>query len=121
DYGVIGRRPTESHGTYSMSGKLKIPIFNIDHDKSDREAALARFERRRLEAEDLNGRVEMEIREAFLNLRSAEEQVRVAQSSLDLAHQQLDQAEDRFRAGVAGNLEVVQAQEALAVADENLI
>ena len=121
DYGVIGQRPTENHGTYSISGVLTVPIFNTDHSKSDTEAARARFEQRRLELEDLKGRVEMEVRESFLNLRSSEEQVKVAQSSLDLAHQQLDQAEDRFRAGVAGNLEVVQAQEAVALADENLI
>jgi outer membrane protein TolC len=121
DYGTIGPRPTESHGTYSVTGTLTIPIFNNDHSKSDTEAALSRFEQRRLELEDLRGRVELEVRESFLNLRSSDEQVRVAQSSLDLAHQQLDQAEDRFRAGVTGNLEVVQAQEAVALADENLI
>jgi len=35
--------------------------------------------------------------------------------------QQLEQAEDRFAAGVANNLEVVQAQESLALADESVI
>jgi outer membrane protein TolC len=121
DYGTIGPSPISNHGTYTMTGRLTIPIFNNDHSKSDTEAALARFEQRRLDLEDLKGRVETEVREAFINLRSSEEQVRVAQSSLDLAHQQLDQAEDRFRGGVAGNLEVVQAQEAVALSDENLI
>jgi outer membrane protein TolC len=121
DYGTIGQSPIQNHGTYSITGSLTIPIFNTDHSKSDTQAALARFEQRRIELEDLQGRVEMEIRQAFLNLRSAQEQVRVAQSSLDLSHQQLDQAEDRFRAGIAGNLEVVQAQEAVALADETVI
>ena len=57
----------------------------------------------------------MEVRAAFLDLQSSSEQVRVAQSSLDLAHQQLDQSQDRFEAGVTGNLEVVQSQEAVAL------
>jgi len=121
DYGVIGPRPTSSHGTYSMAGRLSVPLFNSNHSQTDLQAASARYEQRRLEAEDLRGRIEMDVRAAFLEMRSSEEQVRVAQSSLDLAHQQLDQAEDRFRAGVAGNLDVVQAQEAIALADENLI
>ncbi len=121
DYGAIGRTPGQSHGTYSMTGRLKIPLFNGQHTRSDREKAAALFEQRRLEADDLNGRVEMEIRAAFLDLGSSSEQVRVAESSLDLAHKQLDQAQDRFEAGVASNLEVVQAQEAVALADENVI
>ena len=38
-----------------------------------------------------------------------------------LAQQQLTQSQDRFAAGVTGNLEVVQAQEAVATANENYI
>jgi len=45
----------------------------------------------------------------------------VAQSARDLAQQTLSQAQDRFRAGVAANLEVVQAQEVVATTDENFI
>ncbi len=121
DYGAIGPAPDRSHGTYSISGEIKIPIFNGTHEKSDREVAAARLEQRRLEAEDLKGRIEMDVRSAFLELQSSSEQVRVAQSSLDLAHRQLDLAQDRFQAGVTGNLEVVQAQEAVALADESVI
>jgi outer membrane protein TolC len=47
--------------------------------------------------------------------------VEVARSSIELAHQQLQQSQDRFQAGVTNNLEVVQAQEAVATAQENLI
>jgi len=57
----------------------------------------------------------------MLELQSAEEQHKVAQSSLALVRQQLEQAQDRFAAGVANNLELVQAQEAIAMADENVI
>ncbi len=121
DYGTIGRTPTQNHGTYSMTGRIKIPVFNSNHRKTDEETAAARYEQRRLEAEDLKGRIEMEVRSAFLELQSASELVRVAQSSIELAKMQLDQAQDRFEAGVANNLEVVQAQEAVALADETMI
>jgi outer membrane protein TolC len=39
----------------------------------------------------------------------------------DLAAQQLEQSRDRFAAGVANNIEVVQAQEAVALATDQFI
>jgi outer membrane protein TolC len=121
DYGTIGRTLTQNHGTYSMTGRLRIPLFNGTESRSDQQQAAARLESRRLEGEDLKGRVEMEVRAAYLDLQSSQEQLRVAQSSRDLSQAQLDQSQDRFEAGVAGNLEVVQAQESVALADENVI
>ncbi len=121
DYGAIGRSPGQSHGTYSMRGQVNIPIFNRNETRSDLLEAEARLKQRGLEADDLRAQVEMDVRASYLDLNSAGEQVRVAQSSLILARQQLDQAQDRFEAGVAGNLEVVQAQETVALADENVI
>jgi outer membrane protein TolC len=47
--------------------------------------------------------------------------VEVARSSVDLGNQELTQARDRFAAGVTNNLEVVQAQEAVAAANDNYI
>ena len=61
------------------------------------------------------------MRAAYLDLRAADERVRVARSAADLANQQMTQAQDRFSAGVASHVEVVQAQEAVATESENLI
>jgi len=47
--------------------------------------------------------------------------MQAAQAGKDLAQQQLEQAQDRFAAGVAVGLEVTQAQEAVVTADENYI
>ena len=64
---------------------------------------------------------EMGSTNALLDLQSAADQVEVARSSVDLADQTLAQARDRFTAGVTDNLEVVQAQESLAAANESYI
>ena len=40
---------------------------------------------------------------------------------MTLANQELEQARDRFAAGVAGNIEVTQAQETVAAASESYI
>ena len=58
---------------------------------------------------------------AFLDLQANGEQLQVATRAKDLAASQLTQARDRFAAGVADNIEVVQAQEAVALASEQYI
>jgi outer membrane protein TolC len=40
---------------------------------------------------------------------------------VDLARQEVDQARDRFQAGVTSNIEVISAQDALARANDNQI
>ena len=70
---------------------------------------------------DVRGQIDQDIRNALLDLKSSADQVEVAQSSVNLAEQALTQSQDRFSAGVTDNLEVVQAQEALATAHESLI
>lgn len=114
NYGVIGRTLGDSHGTFAAAGAVTVPIFQGGRIKGDIEQAQATLNQRKAEAEDMRGRIEYEVRSAFLDLNAAAEQVRVATSTLDLANQTLVQAQDRFRAGVTNNLEVVQAQEALA-------
>jgi outer membrane protein TolC len=120
NYGVIGANPWSSHGTYAVSGTVDFPIFN-SKAKSETTEKEALVKQRQAEINSLQGRIELDVRSALLELQSAEEQYKVAQSSLALVRQQLDQAQDRFAAGVANNLEVVQAQEAIALADENVI
>ena len=45
----------------------------------------------------------------------------MANQGIDLARQEVDQARDRFQAGVANNIEVISAQDALARANDNQI
>ena len=71
--------------------------------------------------ENLRGQIDQDVRDAILDLQSAAEQVEVARSNIDLAGQTLDQARDRFIAGVTDNIEVVQAQDSVASANESYI
>lgn len=121
DYGDLGRRLTSSHETFSASASLRIPIFQGGRTRGEILQADALLEQRKAQLEDLRSRIEYEVRTAFLDLKASGDRVAVARSALDLAQQQMDQARDRFSAGVTGNIEVVQAQEALASANENYI
>lgn len=121
DYGVIGQHPDGSHGTFSVMGLLRIPLFEGMHTQGEVLSADAQLRGRQAELADLRVQVEQQVRMAFLDLSATGEQVEVSRKALDLAEQEMQQAQDRFAAGVAGNLEVVQAQDEVATANENFI
>jgi outer membrane protein TolC len=121
DYGDIGPAPGNSHGTYTVAASVKVPIFQGGKVRGDVMQADAVLKQRQSELQDLRSKIEYQVRTSMLDLKSSENQVHVARSTQDLAHQQMTQARDRFAAGVVNSLEVVQAQEAVATADENYI
>jgi outer membrane protein TolC len=121
DYGVIGTSPQNSHGTFTVTGTLRFPIWQGGRVRADIEQADAALRQRRAEYEDLRGRVDADVRQAFLDLTAAASQVQVAQSNRELAQDTLAQARDRFAAGVADTIEVVQAQESVAGSDQDYI
>ena len=108
-------------GTYAVSATLNVPIFQGGRVKGRVLQADAQLLQQRAQLQDLQARVDFEVRGAWLDLQSADQRVQVARSAADVANQQLVQAQDRFTAGVSSNIEVVQAQEAVATAAENLI
>jgi outer membrane protein TolC len=121
NYGDIGVTPAQSNGTWQVNGGLNIPIFTGGKVHSDVLEADAQLKQARSQLADLRGRIDYEVRASLLDLNSAADQVEVARSSVELAEQTLTQSEDRFTAGVADNLEVVQAQESVASAHETYI
>jgi len=121
NFGDIGVTPAQSSGTWQVDGGLNIPIFAGGRVHSDVLEADAQLKQARSQLADLRGRIDYEVRASLLDLSSAAQQVEVARSSVELAEQALTQSEDRFTAGVADNLEVVQAQESVAGAHESYI
>jgi outer membrane protein TolC len=121
DYGDVGRTLANSHGTFSFVASAKISVFDGGRIAGDIVTARAALKQRQDELADLGGQIDYEVRSAFLDIRTAADQVAVAQENLELANQTLAQARDRFSAGVTDNIEVVQAQESVATANDTLI
>jgi outer membrane protein TolC len=119
--GEIGAVPGDVLPTYAVSGTLNVPIFQGGKVHSDVLKAEASLRQAEAQLADVKGLIDQDVRNALLDLKSSADLVEVAQSSVNLAEQALTQSQDRFSAGVTDNLEVVQAQEALATAHENLI
>ena len=121
DYGDIGPNFANSHGTVTATASVNIPIFQGTRVRGDVLEADATLQQRRAEVEDLRGRIDQDVRSAFLDLASAGELVNVAAHNKDLARETLSEAQDRFANGVTDNIEVVQAQESVSAADQAYI
>jgi outer membrane protein TolC len=121
DYGTGGDHPADSTRVYDVRGTLSIPIFTGNSVHGDIQQANARLEESRERLDNLRAQIEADVRTALFNLQSYSEQVKVAQSNIDLADQTLAQSRDRFMAGVTDTVEVVQSQEAVASAHEQYI
>lgn len=121
DYGEIGLSPADSRATFAVTGAVNVPIFQGGRTRGRLLEADADIRNRRAEAEDVKASIYYEVRAAFLDLDATAKQLAVAGKTRDLAAQQLTQARDRFAAGIASNIEVVQAQDAVAVATEQFI
>lgn len=121
DYGVAGAHPSTATPVADVRATLSIPIFQGGSVHGDVLQAEARLDQSRYRLENLRAQIDADVRTALLNLQSAADQVNVARSNIDLAEQTLTQSRDRFSAGVADTVEVVQSQEAVASAHEQYI
>jgi len=121
NYTQLGVSPTTVIPTYSYAGSVSMPIFT--GGRIHAEIAKANLEIQRIEQQqqDLRNQIALEVKTALINLGSARNEVQVANSGVQLSKEEVDQARDRFRAGVANNIEVIQAQDSLARANDNQI
>jgi outer membrane protein TolC len=121
NWGKIGPEVDSALTTYTVGAMVRVPLYTggaiharkltADASLADRQARLA----------DLAARIEYEVRSALLDLAAADQRTEVARDAVHLAESQLTQAQDRFSAGVADGVEVVQAQQAAATAHDNHI
>ncbi len=121
DYGVIGPTPASQHGVFAVTGSVNLPLYSGGRMKADLLEAETALRQRRSELADQQGRVESEVRTALIELRTAAGQVQLATSNRGYASETLAEARDRFEAGVATTVEVVQAQEQVASAENDYI
>lgn len=121
-YGAEGLHEfSDSHGVFNVTGSIQFNIFDGGRIKSDVLENSSELRNRRNELENLRGQIDYDVRTALLDLKSAADQLDVAKSNVQLANESLKQARDRFTAGVTNTVEVVQAQQLVADADDSLV
>jgi outer membrane protein TolC len=121
DIGGIGPSLNSAERTYTVGATVHVPLFDPGQTKARTTEADAVRRQREAELADLETGVRYELAAALLDLKAAEAGVGSATSARAFADETLTQAEDRFRAGVASSVELVQAQEAVARASEQYI
>ncbi len=121
EYGVLGYTLDGLAPNWTAAATLKIPIFEGGKVEADVRQADAILKQRQAQVDNLRGQIEQDVQDALLDLKAAAQQVEVAKLGQDLAEQALGQSQDRFAAGVTNNVEVVQAQQQLAAANEQYI
>jgi len=120
-YGVSGETHGLYHGVFAASGRLSFPIFNEGQLRGERQVAQAQATGLHQQIESLRVTIEQQIRSSMLDVESSKQLVMVARSNVDLATEALQDATDRFQAGVSDNLPVVTAQATLAGAQSQLV
>jgi outer membrane protein TolC len=120
-YGDIGPTLGHSHGDFTFQAAINVPIFTGGRIKGEVTQAEAALLQRKAEAENIRGQIDYDVRTAFLNLNAAKEQVAVAKQNVGLANETLARSKDRFTSGVTDSVEVVQAEQSLASANDQYI
>ena len=119
--GETGVNLAHVYGTYEVEGRVSVPIFTGRRIEAGIVSAAAVLRRREAELADLLQRTKYDVRSSLLDLRAAAKSVEIADSNLRLAQQGEQQAKDRFEAGVTNSLELIEAQQAVAGAEDNKI
>jgi len=121
DYGSTGSNFASNHGTVDAAAELRLPIFQGGRVHGDNLVADSILARSKQRLGDLRAMIDQQVRDTFLDLQDTAQEVSVAQNAVRLATQTLQQSRDRFASGVTDNIEVVQAQESVAGANDAYI
>jgi len=121
DFAYVGTSGNTTLPTYTYQASVNMPLFT--GGRIHAEIVRADLEIRKLDQQkdDLRNQIALDVKTALLNLQSARNEVQVANLGVQLSKEEVDQARDRFKAGVANNIEVIQAQDSLSRANDNQI
>jgi outer membrane protein TolC len=113
DFGPNGRTPDNTLNTRTIALQVTIPLLDgfRRSARSAEQAATARESAVR--ARDLRRQIAAQVRAALLDIGSGAEEHEVAAQRLALAAEELSEARERFASGVAGNIELINAQSSL--------
>ena len=113
-----GNRVRDLSWTRTVAVVASVPLWTGRRVEAEVAGARARRQEILYQQHDAERQVEQEVRQALLALASARSRVELGEQSVRLAQDELEQASDRFKAGVAPSIEVDNAQTSLAAASD---
>jgi len=121
DYGQSGRKPFENLNTFHVQGILTIPVYTGGRIEGEIAEARARVEEARAAADEIRSQVETDVLSAVAASQAALRELDIARGGVKLAAEELELASARLTSGVADNTEIVNAQDRLARAEDNVV
>jgi outer membrane protein len=116
-----GLTPASVIPVYQYQASLDFSLFTGGRIQAERAKADLAIKQLKQQEQELRNQIALEVKTAGAQLEAARTEVTVSNLGVQLARQEVDQARDRFQAGVANNIEVVSAQDALSRASDNQI
>jgi outer membrane protein len=121
NFAYVGTSGNTTLPTRSYQASVNMPLFTGGRIHAEIVRADLEIKKLEQQKDDLRNQIALDVKTALLNLESARNEVQVANLGVQLSKEEVDQARDRFKAGVANNIEVIQAQDSLARANDNQI
>ena len=121
NWAYLGLSAPTAIPTYTYAATVDVPLVTSGRIHADKAKADLELKKINQERQDLRNQIALEVKTAIAQLESARHEVDVANEGVKLAQEEVNQARDRFAAGVANNIEVVTAQDALERANDNQI
>jgi len=121
DFAYVGTSSNTTLPTYTYQASVNLPLFTGGRIHAEMVRADLEIKKLEQQKDDLRNQIALDVKTALLNLQSARNEVQVANLGVQLSKEEVDQARDRFKAGVANNIEVIQAQDSLSRANDNQI
>jgi outer membrane protein TolC len=121
DAGRGGPAWSRTETTWTIGVQYTVPIFDGLRREARIEAQDVQVRQDEISITDLKDAITAEVRSALIDLASSQSLQAVAQERVALAEKELGQARDRFRVGVASNLDVIAAQQGLSRASEQSV
>ncbi len=121
DYGLIGNRMHNTLDTYNIGLFLTVPLFDGAREGRISESR-SQVNQETIRMRVVSNQVVLDVREAFVTLSSAKEQLAISQVGLQAALKELSLARERFAVLTAGsNFEVTNALYSLSRARDNTV
>lgn len=121
NWAYLGVSASTSIPTYQYQASVNMPLFTSGRIRAEITKSDLELQKLEQQKDDLRNQIALDIKTSLLNLQSARSEVQVANLGVQLASDEVDQARDRFKAGVANNIEVISAQDSLSRANDNQI
>jgi outer membrane protein TolC len=114
--GSTGSSFTNSIGTYDAGVTLRVPIFDGGRRESQRAEMISTVRQQELQLAQLRKQVEIEVREALLQMDLARGEVEVSEARLRAAQDQLEHRRRLYAQEIGSQMDVIGAQAGLAKA-----